>query len=318
VGRQRARIIVAAAVVLAAVAIGAGLEAALGPSGGSPPFSAASVYHESYRGVVEVQTSQSQGSGFVFDSRGDVVTNDHVISGARVFAVTLANGEELPARLVGAAGAIDLAVLRISAPAALIHPLRLGNSDLVVVGEPVIAIGSPFGLNETVSGGIVSALHRSMGAIGEVIQTDISINEGNSGGPLIDAGGQVIGINTETENSTVGSGGVAFAIPSNTVAAIVPRLIAGGSPDGAYLGVVTVDAYPPQGAQVTRVIAASPAARAGLRIGDVIVGIGDATVTDAADLATVVDSMPPGEQLAVTYLRAGNKGTVRLALARHR
>ncbi len=186
--------------------------------------------------------SSAQGSGFVFDENGHIVTNQHVVAGASSVSVSFWNGVERDGRVVGTDPSTDLAVLRVDAPASLLQPLRLADSSAVAVGDPVLAFGSPFGLEGTVTAGIVSALHREMTApnnytITDTIQTDAAINHGNSGGPLLDRRGRVIGVNAQIESESGGSDGVGFAIPSNTVRAIVRQLIATGEVQHAYLGI---------------------------------------------------------------------------------
>src|SRR5436190_17745376 len=162
--------------------------------------------------------SQAQGSGWVYDSNGDIVTNDHVVQGATKVSVTFADGSKYKATVVGTDPSTDLAVLKVDAPASKLHPLSLGDSSNLQVGDGVVAIGSPFGLEETVTSGIVSALDRSISSansftIPGVIQTDAAINHGNSGGPLLDLGGDVIGVTTQIESESGGNDGVGFAIP---------------------------------------------------------------------------------------------------------
>src|SRR6185436_9284348 len=184
-------------------------------------------------GVPSVGQSSAQGSGFIYDEAGHIVTNQHVVAGASSISVSLWNGAEFDAKLVGVDPSTDVAVLRIDAPKKLLEPLRLANSSTVAVGDAVLAFGSPFGLEGTVTSGIVSALHREMTApnnytITDTIQTDAAINHGNSGGPLIDAQGRVIGVNAQIESESGGSDGVGFAIPSDTVRSIVRQLVATG------------------------------------------------------------------------------------------
>ena len=178
----------------------------------------------------------------MYDKNGHIVTNQHVVAGASTISVSFWNGVELEATLVGTDPSTDLAVLRVNAPRSLLEPLRLADSSGVDVGDPVLAFGSPFGLEGTVTAGIVSALHREMTApnnytITDTIQTDAAINHGNSGGPLVDRRARVIGVNAQIESESGGSDGVGFAIPSNTVRSIVRQLIATGEVEHAYLGI---------------------------------------------------------------------------------
>jgi S1-C subfamily serine protease len=230
----------------------------------------------------------------------------------------------------------------VSAPASLLQPLQLADSSKVAVGDPVVAIGSPFGLQGTVTSGIVSALHRAMTApnnftINDSIQTDAAINHGNSGGPLLDAHAQVIGINSQIDSDSGGSDGVGFAVPSDTVRAIASQLIQNGKVEHAYLGVQIVaipSAVAPQlgvdeGVEVTKVVSGTPADDAGLRAatgqklvdgqqyptgGDVIVAFDGKSITSAAQLQTLVDSKRPGDTVTVTYVRDGKTKTAHVTL----
>jgi putative serine protease PepD len=209
------------------------------------PLSVGQIYRKAYRGVVEIvvtttrssptsfgpqsQTQQVEGSGFVVDGNGDIVTNQHVVDGARSISVRFWNGARYSAKLVTANPSVDLAVIRVDAPSSVLHPLSLGDSNTVQVGDAVVAIGSPFGLQETVTNGIVSALHREItatnrAAIENAIQTDAAINHGNSGGPLLDAHGRVIGVNAQIESESGGSDGVGFAVPVSSVRQLLSQV----------------------------------------------------------------------------------------------
>jgi putative serine protease PepD len=199
---------------------------------------AESIYAQVSPGVVTITSvvgnGQAIGSGVVLDTKGDILTNAHVIAGARQMQVTLSTGQTVPATLVGSNSAADLAVIRISVPASSLHPVTLGNSDGVQVGDTVYAIGSPFGLSGTLTEGIVSNLNQggavSTGAsLSGLIQTDAAINPGNSGGPLVNAAGQVIGINNSIESPVNGNVGVGFAIPINQVKQLLPALEGGSN-----------------------------------------------------------------------------------------
>src|SRR3989442_9558770 len=204
----------------------------------------AQVYARAAKGVVEVDVTttqqtpfggaaevQAQGTGFVYDDSGDIVTNEHVIEGATSIEVKLASGATYTAKVVGSDASTDIAVLRIDAPSSALHPLTLGDSSAVSVGDGVVAIGDPFGLDGSVTSGIVSAVGRTITApddskIGNAIQTDAAINHGNSGGPLLDLKGNVIGVTSQIESTSGGSDGVGFAVPSNTVKQVVSQLLA--------------------------------------------------------------------------------------------
>ena len=210
------------------------------------------VYDRASKAVVEISATsgssfgggqaRAQGSGFVVDRQGHIVTNQHVVADADSIRVSFWNGAAREAELVGTDPSTDLAVIRVDAPRRLLRPLELANSDSVSVGDPVLALGSPFGLEGTVTSGIVSALHRQMTApnnftIQDTIQTDAAINHGNSGGPLLDRLGRVVGVNAQIESESGGSDGVGFAIPSNTVRSISRQLIRKGAVEHAYLGI---------------------------------------------------------------------------------
>ncbi|HZT45295.1 MAG TPA: trypsin-like peptidase domain-containing protein [Gaiellaceae bacterium] len=301
------------------------------PAARVTPLSVTGVYERTAKGVVEItasstdsspfggsQRQQAQGSGFVYDSAGHVVTNDHVVDGAQSISVRFWNGATYKATFVGADPSTDLAVLEVDAPASVLHPLALGSSGSLQVGQPVVAIGSPFGLENSVTAGIVSALHREMTApnnftIADSIQTDAAINHGNSGGPLLDLTGNVVGVNAQIESDSGGNDGVGFAIPSNTVRSIVTQLIGSGSVKHAYLGVSIGTAT--SGVRLEQVRPGTPAARAGLQAGDVVTAIGGKTVRSASDLSSAIDAKKPGDRVSLTYTRNGRSHTVSVTLA---
>jgi S1-C subfamily serine protease len=294
---------------------------------------ASRIYDLAAKAVVEIATAGgAQGSGFVVDEQGHVVTNQHVVAGASTVSVSFWNGVELRAELVGTDPSTDLAVVRVDASPSLLAPLRFADSSSVSVGDAVYALGSPFGLEGTLTSGIVSALHREMTApnnyvITDTIQTDAAINHGNSGGPLLDARARVIGVNAQIESDSGGSDGVGFAIPSNTVRSIVRQLVDTGEVRHAFLGVrMTVV---PEGVAITQVVAGGPAADAGLRAatgtelvdgreiptgGDVIVEFAGAKVVSATALQSAVDTRRPGETVTVTVVRNGSRRTVDVTL----
>jgi putative serine protease PepD len=288
--------------------------AAPASTGGLP---VAQVYQSAHKGVVEVTAGSSEGSGFVYDKDGHVVTNEHVIGDAGSIEVTLWNGKKYSAQVVATDPSTDLAVLKVDAPASVLQPLSLADSDAVQVGAEVVAIGSPLGFEGTVTSGIVSALNRQMTApngftINGAIQTDAALNHGNSGGPLIDTSGKVIGVNAQIASDNGGSEGIGFAIPSNTVKSIVSQLLSEGSVQHAYLGVSVEETD--GGVVVTEVRAGSAAERAGLEPGDVITAVGGTDVANATDLQQAVDARRPGDTLAITYARAGSSHTVQAKL----
>jgi len=205
-------------------------------------LSVGEIYKRAYRGVVQITVTQSsvgpfgaastaEGSGFVYDTSGDIVTNAHVVDGAASISVKFWNGRTYKATLVGSDVSSDLALIKVDAPSSVLHPLTIGDSNALQVGDGVVAIGSPFGLNESVTSGIVSALHRDITApdnatIHEAIQTDAALNHGNSGGPLLDDEGRVVGVNAQVESTSGGDDGVGFAIPSALLRSTVAQLLA--------------------------------------------------------------------------------------------
>ena len=281
---------------------------------------------------------QGSGSGFFWDDRGHVVTNAHVIRAASAAEVHLSDGRVLPARLVGTAPGHDLAVLRIDIAADAPPPLPVGDSAGLRVGQSVLAIGNPFGLDWTLTAGIVSALGRDIptgggGRIEGLIQTDAAINPGNSGGPLIDSSGRLIGVNTAIFSPSGSSAGIGFAVPVDTVARVVPQLIAHGRYRPPVLGVrfdPRIDALARrngiEGVVVLGVTPGSPAAAAGLRPatrgtggtlvpGDVIRGLDDRRIETGADLQAALDSRAPGDRVRLTLRRDGREIGVTLTLA---
>ncbi len=302
------------------------------PVAATSPLSVTDVYNAAYKGVVEVtvqstasdspfggtQRQQAQGSGFVYDTAGHIVTNEHVVDGADSISVRFWNGATYRATVVGSDPSTDVAVLKVDAPASVLHPLTLGDSDSLQVGQAVVAIGSPFGLEETVTSGIISALHREMTApnnftIADSIQTDAAINHGNSGGPLLDLAGRVIGMTAQIESDSGGNDGVGFAIPVNTVRSIATQLIGSGSVRHAYLGVGIASTS--NGVRLTEVRPGTPAASAGLQAGDVITSIDGQSVRSASELSSAIDAKKPGDRVTLTYLRSGQSHTATVTLA---
>jgi len=292
------------------------------PVASGSQLSVNSIYKRAYRGVVEIVVrgtgSSAEGSGFVYDSSGHIVTNQHVVNGGQSISVKFWNGKSYPAQLVGSDSSTDLAVIKVNAPATQLFPLTLGSSSKVVVGDPVVAIGSPFGLEETVTAGIVSALHRSIDSqtqfsIPDSIQTDAAINHGNSGGPLLNAQGQVIGVNAQIRSDSGDNAGVGFAIPSDTVRSIASQLVANGKAVHAYLG-VSLDATATS-ARVARVQPGTPAQKAHLRAGDVVTGVDSTSVSSAEALTRAIDSHKPGDTVTVKIRRNGQDVTAQVKLA---
>ena len=268
----------------------------------------------------ESGTAEAQGSGFVYDTSGHVVTNAHVVDGAQSARVTFSNGKTYDATVVAADASTDLAVLEVDAPSSVLVPLTLADSSEVAVGDTVVAIGSPFGLENTVTAGIVSALGRSMEApngftINGSIQTDAAINHGNSGGPLLDLEGRVVGVNAQIASESGGNDGVGFAIPSSTVSSIVKQLLADGSVEHAYLGVsVTEPTGDTVGVQVADVRSDSAAAAAGLEVGDVVTAVDGDAVSTPQELQAAIDAKQPGDRVIVDYRRDDAHRTLTVTL----
>ena len=264
------------------------------------------------------QESQAEGSGFVYDKAGHIVTNAHVVDGATAIKVRFQDGTTAKATLVGKDVSSDLAVLKVDAPSSELHPLTLGDSSAIEPGDSVVAIGSPFGLAETMTAGIVSAIDRSISApppsqftIAGAIQTDAAINHGNSGGPLIAVSdGKVIGVNAQIDSTSNDNAGVGFAIPIDAIKNVADTVIAGGKVQHAYLGVSIGDTPNDTGASISRVIAGSPADKAGLQAGDVVTAIGGKQISTADDLTALVATYKPGDKVTLTLQRGGSTKTV--------
>ena len=293
------------------------------------PLSVNAIYRNNYQGVVEITvdtnassgfgSALAEGSGWVYNQDGDIVTNQHVVANADSIKVTFWNGKTYDAHLVGSDQTSDLAVIKVDAPASMIHPLQLGDSSALRVGDGVVAIGSPFGLQETVTSGIVSALHRSISSpgdqpftISDSIQTDAAINHGNSGGPLLNTAGEVVGVNSQIRSDSGGNEGVGFAIPSNTVRVVVGQLISTGKAEHAFLG-VTIDSTA-SNALIAGVREGTPAANAGLKKGDVVTSLGSHQIESPDELASVINSFKPGDSVKITYERGGESHTIQVKL----
>ncbi len=273
------------------------------------------------------QVPRGTGTGFVWDAAGHIVTNFHVIQGANGAKVTLADQSTYDATLVGYFPDRDLAVLKIDAPKEKLPPLAVGTSRDLLVGQRVYAIGNPFGLDQTLTIGIVSALNREIESFNNrtirgVVQTDAAINPGNSGGPLLDSAGRLIGVNTQIASPSGASAGIGFAIPVDEVNRIVPRLIRDGRFVRPAMGVTAGSQQLhralnlPKGVAVVQVGRNSPAAKAGLQpfsrgsrgevvMGDVITAVNDEPVADLDDMLASLERRQPGETVTVTVWRAG-------------
>ena len=342
---------------LATPAVDAGGERASGEA-----TTVSEIYKQDGRGVAFIQAEQAaaspdffgappgggtaSGSGVVVDKQGQVLTNNHVVSGADRITVKLGDSAEAyDATVVGTDPATDLALLQVDAPEDQLHPLPLGDSSRVEVGDPVVAIGNPFGLDRTVTSGIVSAIQRQIEApngfsISNVIQTDAAINPGNSGGPLIDAAGEVIGINSQIE--TAGGGGnvgIGFAVPIDTARDVIDQLRQDGKVEHAFLGISGLTIEPTiaealnlpvdSGVLVQEVPADGPSAEAGIRGGDtaatidgapirlggdIIIAIDGRRVSSMEEVVDIVNSADPGDHLSVTVLRGGERKTFAITL----
>jgi putative serine protease PepD len=264
------------------------------------------------------QSTKAEGTGFVVDSKGDIVTNYHVVTGATSITVKFQNGKSTKGTLVGSDSGTDLAVIKVDPSATTLAPLTLGDSSSVQTGQSVFAIGSPFGLADSLSAGIVSATGRQMQApngktIVNAIQTDAAINHGNSGGPLLDATGKVIGVNSQIESESGGSDGVGFAIPVNTVKSVATQLIAGQKVTHPFLGVYLSDASG-GGATITKLTAGGPADTAGIKVGDVITAVDSTTITSSSDLVTAISADTVGQKVTLTLTRDGASQQIAVTL----
>jgi putative serine protease PepD len=280
------------------------------------------IYRRAKQGVVDItvtkSSSKAEGSGFVVDTRGDIVTNQHVVSGAGSIQVEFADGHKTSAKLVGEDASSDIAVIHVSASSSELQPLTFGDSSKVQVGDGAVAIGSPFGLAGTVTTGVVSALDRSITApnhytITGAIQTDAPINRGNSGGPLLDSHGNVIGVNSQIDSNSGDSSGVGFAVSSNTARRTAEALISGQTVKHSYMGVSLTNAT--GGAGIAAVRSGAPADKAGLRRGDVITAIAGKTVASSDDAVAAIDAHNPGDHLPLTFQRNGQSHDATVTLA---
>jgi S1-C subfamily serine protease len=299
-------------------------------------------------GLSQSRTQEALGSGFVIDKAGHIVTNYHVVQGASRVEVSFSNNEKVRARVVGVDPSTDIAVLQVNAHSRALTPLTLGNSDSVRVGDAVVAIGNPFGLDRSITSGIVSALQRPIQApngftIDHVIQTDAALNHGNSGGPLLNAQGHVIGVNAQiqTGGTSDGNVGIGFAIPIDTVRTVVAQLIAHGKIEHAFIGISAKAIQPDvarlfhlpvtSGLLVDTVQAGSGAAKAGLRGstnqvtvsgeswplgGDIIVSVDGRPTPSIEALRDVVATKQPGDSIKLRILRDSKHRTLTIKLGR--
>ncbi len=281
------------------------------------------VYQSAGPGVVSVQVGSAGGTGFVVRGDGTIVTNAHVVGSADSALIRFNDtGRQVRAEVRGTDPSSDLAVLHVDPGASgPLRPLPLADSGKVRVGDAVVAIGHPFGLDRTATAGIVSGLGREIRApdgfqIDEVIQTDAPINPGNSGGPLLDARGRVVGVNSQiaTGGASGGSVGIGFAVPSNRVRDVLPALLRGEQIERAFLGVVTAPGA--RGAEVQTVTPGSPAAAAGLRAGDVITGVDGHRVLEPQDVSEAVNARKPGDGMDLEVSRGGERRTFHVELGK--
>src|SRR4051794_16720491 len=326
-------------------------------SGREGGFDAQGIYKAEAPGVVTIVSlfggESGEGSGFVLNGQGENVTNAHVVTTgqgqairrAQEVYVEFADGNRVPAKVLGHDPNSDVALLHVDPQGLSLRPLPLGDSDKVAVGEPVAAIGSPFGQAQSLSVGIVSALDRSVASLTDfeiagAIQTDAAINPGNSGGPLVGSDGRVIGINQQIQSRSGGGEGVGFAVPIDVVKRSLDQLRDTGRARYAYLGVTSVPLYPqlvqhfklavPKGAWIQGVNAGGPAEKAGLRGGrgeevfqgspfarggDVITKVGGQTIASADDLSSAIARYKPGDTVDVEISRGGNAQTIKVKLA---
>src|SRR3954470_24690238 len=282
---------------------------------------AGAIYAQGSPAVVSIKTGSGSGTGFLIDRQGTLVTNDHVVDTDKTVQVKFGtDGRTLSGDVRGVDPSSDLAVVHID-PSSIPHgakPLQFADSNGVSVGDAAIAIGNPFGLDRTVTEGIVSSLGRTLQApngfqIDDVIQTDAAINPGNSGGPLLDDGGKVIGVNSQiaTNGTSSGNVGIGFAVPSNTVRQVLPGLKDGRTVQHAWLGVETADpsaspaAASVAGAQIASVVAGGPAESAGLQAGDVVTRIDGQHIDDPTDLSSYINTKAPGDKIDLEVNRNG-------------
>jgi S1-C subfamily serine protease len=280
---------------------------------------------------VVTETGKALGSGVIIDQRGYIVTNNHVIAGARQIQVMLSDGTLLNASVVGATSSDDIAVLKVTAPKTKLVVLQIGDSSTLRVGQEVLALGNPLGITQTVTRGIVSALGRSVGSLRDTIQTDAAINPGNSGGALVDLQGRLVGIPTATAvdpEFKKPANGVGFAITSNRVQFIVPQLMVNGkviNTGRAALGVNITSIDPimakqnqlsaDHGALVVNVLAGSAAEQAGMKVGDIIVQVGDKPIDDVSSLTDTLISKKPGDTVTIQIYRGKQQMKIDVKLA---
>lgn len=283
----------------------------------STGLSAGDIYRRSASAVVEIQAGNASGTGFVIDDDGHVVTNEHVVSSAQSVEVRFAEGDEEQGRVIATDPSTDLALIEVDLTGHNVKPVQLGSSADVKVGDPVYAIGNPFGLERSITAGIVSALGRDITApnnftINDAIQTDAPVNQGNSGGPLLDAGGNVIGVVSQIQSSTGGNVGIGYAVPSDTVRSVVNALMTDGEIERAYLGVRLTETD--DGVRLAEVLRGEPAEAAGLENGDLVLEAAGNPVESASGIQSAVAARKPGQKLELKIRRGDDERTVTVTL----
>lgn len=288
---------------------------------GNSPFGVADVAEKLMPSIVRVDVAAGNrsgtGSGVIFTEDGYIITNNHVVDGAQSVEVTLSTGEKLSARVVGtAAPTDDIAVIKVEKTG--LTPATLGTTSELSVGDVAVAVGSPFGLQGTVTAGVISALHRNIDLGGErltdAIQTDAPINPGNSGGALSDAFGQVIGINTAIVGSTNSNAGVGFAIPIDIAKRDAEQIIATGRATRPFLGISGESVPGGGGALIQEIVPGGPAEAAGLRSGDTIVEINGSEIASMDELISALIRLEPGDRISIGYTRSGERQTTSAVL----
>jgi S1-C subfamily serine protease len=311
-----------------------------------PQSAIAAIYQQVSPGVVTIQTSagsatprsfsEATGTGIVVDSAGNILTNAHVVSGAQQVRVIFKDGSTTTGTVSGVDNSDDLAIVKVSASASQLHPLTLGNSDAVQVGDTALAIGTPFGLSESLTAGIISGLNRSATApngraLSGMIQTDAAINPGNSGGPLLNAAGAVIGVNESIQSPIQGNVGIGFAVPINTAKRLIPQLEQGIAIQHPWLGISAQSITPgsassiglseQSGVLVVALVSGGPAEKAGLQASgnpdpsdDIITAIDGHAVTTVEQLTAYLDTKKVGDQVTLSITRGGRHSTVKVTL----
>jgi putative serine protease PepD len=269
-------------------------------------------------GGQQQQQETGEGAGVVYDTKGNILTDQHVVANASSVKVHFQNGRTADAKVLGTDPSTDVAVIHVDVPASELHPIPFADSSTAQVGDPVVAIGSPFSLPETTTAGIVSAVGRSITApnnftITGAIQTDAAINPGNSGGPLLDGNGHVLGLNDQIQTNSGSNAGVGFATPANTDARIANAIIAGNPVKHAYVG-VELNSTSTNGAQVTQVQPSSPGSSAGLQANDTITAVNGKAVSSTQGFIETVDNYAPGQTITLTIKRNGQQQNVQLKL----